>query len=170
MALGPQLLDRQCFSGHEAGKPHLPVLQLCLGVVRTFDISPQKTREIDHPAICSELCVLASRTVRPEARLDGEALGVGHLRSDGAGPYEVVKAQLVARKPAALGVAELVAGRADSLVGLLSVFHPLVVKARACREVGVPIELADQAQELLGQVDGAAVRASFESVVESVRM
>ena len=39
-------------------------------------------------------------------------------------------------------MAELVAGRADSFVGLLGVFHPLVVKARARREVRVPVKFA----------------------------
>ncbi len=125
----------------EGRQPGLAVVGVAL-VVAALDVRLEEAVEGDHPARGGEDHVLAGRGGAAEPDRDRTALGVGHLRGDGAHPDQLVEPELLPREPGLRRGAEVLTGRPDRLVGLLGVLDLRGVGARLVRDVLGAVQLA----------------------------
>ena len=116
--------------------------ELGVRVVGALDVRLEEAVEGDHPAGGGEHHVLAGGGGPAEAHGHAAALGVLHLRGDGAHPDQLVEPELVAVQPGLGRGAEVLAGRADRLVGLLGVLHLRGVGPRLVGDVLRAVQLA----------------------------
>ena len=131
--------------GLELERPHLvaglqvrerPLLFALDLLVAALLVGRQEATEGDHGARGGELGVAARLRCRAEAERNRQPARVGHLRGQRSLPDQVVERELVAVQLACevLRRAEVVAGRANRLVGLLRVLHFARVPARLLRD------------------------------------
>ena len=140
----------------DRGQHSLSLGERGVRVVRALDVGPEEAGEVDHVAVGLE-----DRLDRPVRLADLEhhpaPLGVLHLAGERALPDQVVDLGLVlAEHLADLGGRhDLLASRADGLVGLLRVLNLALVLARRIREElgavrgldGVPGQLDGERRE-----------------------
>ena len=91
-----ELVDGDGVALRHVGQLDLLVVALLVGVVAGLDVRLEEAVERDRPARAGELHRLAGGRVGADAQRDRLALGVLHLRRDGALPDELVQPGLVA--------------------------------------------------------------------------